>query len=82
MNKMGDPEQFQRRIIFMSMFNDIIWGIKDNEQEFIANATLVSLFAQKISSKTSIIPRNWIGNNVVFYLQRKTTWRMGTESLN
>ena len=24
-NKMSDPEQFQGRIIFMSMFNDIIW---------------------------------------------------------
>ena len=25
-SKMGEPEQFQGRIIFMSMFNDIIWG--------------------------------------------------------
>ena len=25
MNKMSDPDQFQGRIIFMSMFNDIIW---------------------------------------------------------
>ena len=25
MNKMDEPEQFQGRIIFMSMFNDIIW---------------------------------------------------------
>ena len=25
MNKMGEPEQFQGRIFFMSMFNDIIW---------------------------------------------------------
>ena len=39
MNKMSDPAQFQGRIIFMSMFNDIIWRIKDNEQECIANAT-------------------------------------------
>ena len=44
---MSDPEQFQRRIIFMSMFNDIIWGVKDNEQECIANATLVSVFAKR-----------------------------------
>ena len=47
MNKKNDPEQFQGRIIFMSMFNDIIWGIKDNEQECIANATLVSVFAKR-----------------------------------
>ena len=25
MNKMGEPEQFQGRIILMSMFNDIMW---------------------------------------------------------
>ena len=31
MNKMGDPEQSQG-LIFMSMFNDIIWWIKDNEK--------------------------------------------------
>ena len=38
MGKMGEPEQFQGRIIFMSMFNDIIWGCKDNETECIANS--------------------------------------------
>ena len=43
---MGDPSQFQGRIIFMSMFNDISWGSEDNEQECIANATLVTTFAK------------------------------------
>ena len=47
LSKMSDPAQFQGRIIFMSMFNDIIWGTKDNERECIANATLVSLFAKR-----------------------------------
>ena len=47
MNKMGEPEQFQLRIIFMSMFNDIIWWIKDKETECIADSTLVSLFAKR-----------------------------------
>ena len=47
MNKMSEPEQFQGRIIFMSMFNDIILGIKDNEKACIANSTLVSLFAKR-----------------------------------
>ena len=46
MNKMSEPEQFQGRIIFMSMFNDIIWWIPDKEKECIANSTLVSLFAR------------------------------------
>ena len=30
MTKMGDPAQFKRRIIFMSMFNDIIWRSEGN----------------------------------------------------
>ena len=47
MNRMGEPEQFQGRIIFMSMFNDIICGITNNEKECIANSTLVSLFAKR-----------------------------------
>ena len=31
----------------MSMFNDIMWGYKDNETECIANSTLVSVFAKR-----------------------------------
>ena len=46
MTKMGDPSQFKGRIVFMSMFNDIIWGSEDNEQECDANATLVSIFVK------------------------------------
>ena len=45
-NKMGDPAQIQGRSIFMSVFNDIIWGTKDTEKECIANSTLVTLFAR------------------------------------
>ena len=47
MNKMGDPSQTKGQIIFMSMFNDITWWTTDNEQECIANATLVSFFAKR-----------------------------------
>ena len=41
------PENFTGRILFMSMFNDISCGTKDNEQECLANARLVSLTARK-----------------------------------
>ena len=47
MNTMGEPEQFQGRIIFESMFNDIMWRYKDNETECIANSALVSLFTKR-----------------------------------
>ena len=39
----NEPEEFTGRIIFMSMFNDISWGSKDNEQECELNAKLVSI---------------------------------------
>ena len=40
------PENLTGRIIFMSMFNDISWGSKDNKIECESNAQLVSLFAR------------------------------------
>ena len=33
----------------MSMFNDISWGSPDNEQEWNANADLVSIYARRFS---------------------------------
>ena len=76
-NKMGDPAQCQGRIIFMSMFNDIIWWTTDNEQECIANARLVSLFARRFPAGRWSCPRTWVRKEVVFCLQRKTRRRMG-----
>ena len=43
------PEDFTGRIIFMSMFNDISWGSKDNEQECELSAQLVSICARRFS---------------------------------
>ena len=37
------PENFTGRMILMSMFKDISCGTRDNEQECLANARLVSL---------------------------------------
>ena len=45
-----EPEGFTGRIIFMSMFNDISWGSKDNEQECESNARLVSVFAKRFGA--------------------------------
>ena len=41
------PKNFTGRILFMSMFNDISCGTKDNETECLANAKLVSLYARR-----------------------------------
>ena len=44
------PENVTGRIIFMSMFNDISWGSKDNKIECESNAQLVSLFARRFGA--------------------------------
>ena len=41
------PETFTRRILFMSMFNDICCDRKDNKDEWLANARVVKVFARK-----------------------------------
>ena len=51
------PEIFTRRILFMSMFNDISCGTKDNEEECVANAKVVSILAKKFG----IGQRSFIG---------------------
>ena len=45
------PENFTRRIIFMSMFNDISYGSEDNEKECELNARLVSFVCKKVWKK-------------------------------
>ena len=44
------PENFTKRIIFMSMFNDISWRSKDNEKESESNARIVSLYARRFGA--------------------------------
>ena len=44
------PENFTGRIIFMSMFNDISWGSKDNKIECESNAQLFSVFARRFGA--------------------------------
>ena len=44
------PDNFTGRILFMSMFNDISCGTKDNEQECLAHARVVSLYARKFGT--------------------------------
>ena len=45
------PEKITGRILFMSMFNDISCGTKDNEEECLANARLVSLYARRFGKR-------------------------------
>ena len=48
LSRLGEtPETFTGRIPFMSMFNDISCDKKDNEEECVANAKVVSILARK-----------------------------------
>ena len=48
LSRLGEtPENFTGRILFMSMFNDTSCGTRDNEQECLANARVVKVFAKK-----------------------------------
>ena len=79
-DKMGDPAQVQGRIIFMSMLNDNIWGTKDSEQECIADATLVSLFAK--DSQQDVGHSSDLDQKRSVLLTTKDHKENGTESLN
>ena len=51
LSKLGEtPENLTGRILFMSMFNDISCGTKDNEQECLAHAKVVSLYARRFGT--------------------------------
>ena len=49
------PKKFTGRILFMSMFNDISCGTKDNEEECLAHARVVSLRARRFGKGRSFI---------------------------
>ena len=58
--KFGEtPENFTGRIIFLSMFNDISCGSKDNEKECLANAKLVSHDARRFGKGQMVIYWSW-----------------------
>ena len=67
------PENFTGRIIFMSMFNDISCGSRDNEKECESNAQLVSQYAKKIWNRTMVIHWSWFREEVVFYERGQST---------
>ena len=51
LSRLGEtPEIFTGRTLFMSMFNDISCGTKDNEEECLAHARVVSLYARRFGT--------------------------------
>ena len=51
LSRLGEtPEIFTGRFLFISMFNDISCGTKDNEKECLAHAKVASSFARKFGT--------------------------------
>ena len=42
-----EPEQFKGGIIFMSMYNDIVWGERGNKETCIANCVKITEYARR-----------------------------------
>ena len=42
-----EPEQFKGRVIFMSMYNDIVWGERRNTEKCIMNSDTVANYARR-----------------------------------
>ena len=53
------PENFTGRILFLSMFNDISCGSRDNEKEYLSNAQSRFSKCKKIWNRTMVIYWSW-----------------------
>ena len=70
------PEEFTDRIIFMSMFNDIDWTKRGNDEMCISNAESPGL-REEILARTLDVSGSWIGNEVVWRIFLPSQRRMG-----
>ena len=61
------PENFTGCIVFMSMFNDISWGSKGQQERMRIKCSTRFSICKKIRSRTMLISRSWIREKVVFY---------------
>ena len=58
-------EQFKGRIIFMSMYNDIVWGEKGNNELLISNSKTVSGYARSFAHGHLIVSQAGIRKEMV-----------------
>ena len=74
LSRLGEtPENITGRILFMSMFNDISCGTKDNERECLANAEVV----KEVWYRTMVIHWSRFRKEVVFYGREQPTRNLG-----
>ena len=69
-----DSENFTGRIIFMTMFNDLVWDAKGNDELCVNNFKDNQRVCRKISSRSLVFPGAWIRKEVVRNLRVQTRW--------
>ena len=69
-----EPETFTGRIIFMSMFHDIVWAAKGNDELCENNSKTIWKVCWKISSRSLVFPGAWIWKEVVRNVRWQTRW--------
>ena len=69
-----EPEHFYSRIIFMSMFNDIVGNAKGINELCVNNWKTIKRVCRKILSRSLVFPRVWIWNEVIRNLRLQNRW--------
>ena len=73
------PETFTGRILFMSMFNDIFYGTKDNEKECSGKCEGRMLICEEVWYRTMVIHWSRFRKEVVFYGREQSTRNLGSD---
>ena len=60
-----EPEQFNDRIIFMSMYNDIVWGEKRKHRKVCSDFYYNCEVRSQIPSRSLVFLGTWIRKEVV-----------------
>ena len=71
------PETFTRRILFMSMFNDISCDGKGNEEQCVENASRLHT-CKDVWYRTMVINWSRFAKEVVFYGRGQSTRNLGS----
>ena len=71
-------EQFPGRIIFMSMYNDIVWGEKKERRIVYCEFPNRSRICKRILARTLVVSWAWIRQEMVRNSHVQAEWSMGS----
>ena len=67
-----EPENFTGRIIFMSMFNDVVWDAEGNDELCVNNSKTIKEYAEIFPGGHWCFFKAWIRNEVLRNLRWQT----------